>query len=246
MKLDCNVIKDLMVLADAEGCSKESQVLIEEHMNTCTACKRLWEIEDEEIVAPVIEKLSEEEFQSLVKNVRMKTTEKIVLIACLLAVAFIVVFFVINYLFCSVTIPYDEDRFSVEIVEDNGETWLYSIHEVPTVINSSGGSHLVATIEMDGIEKNVVLLAETTNFTNYIKIMLADTYDKTYRTGYDTSGFPYGDSFEATEIDEVYYMDHVGLDWYKLKKDWKDNNLQDQDVIDLIEKHGHLVWEAEE
>lgn len=53
-------------------------------------------------------------------------------------------------------------------------------------------------------------------------------------------------TFEATEIDEVYYMDHVGLDWYKLKKDWKDNNLQDQDVIDLIEKHGHLVWEAEE
>lgn len=246
MKIECNVIKDLMVLDDAEGCSPESLTLIEDHVKTCASCKSLWKTDDEEIVAAIMEKSNTEEFNALVKKVRMKTTEKIIAIAALLVVAIVVLFFVINYFFCSMTVPYDENRFSVEIAEDNGEMLLYSVHQVPAYLNSSGSSHLVAKIEVDGIEKNVVLLGETTNFTNYIKIMTADTYDKTYRTGYYTNGFPYGDTFEATEIDEVYYMDRVGLNWYKLQKDNKANNLQDQDVIDYIEKHGHLVWTAEE
>lgn len=244
MKIECNVIKDLMVLADAGDCSQESQTLIKEHIKTCTACRSLWEIEDEEIIAPIADKPVEEEFTTLVKNVRAKNREKIIAMACLLAVAFVVVFFVINYFFCSLAMPYDENRFSVEIAEDNGEMILYSIHDVPAYLNNSGSSHLVATIEVDGIEKNVVLLGETTNFTNYIKIMTADTYDKTYKTGHFTDGFLYGDTFDATETDEVYYMDHVGLNWYKLQKDNKANKLQDQDVIDYIEKHGHLVWTA--
>lgn len=43
MNISCEIIKDLLPLYKDDVCSIESQKLIEEHLQSCAECKKLWE-----------------------------------------------------------------------------------------------------------------------------------------------------------------------------------------------------------
>ena len=41
--MDCNVVRDLIPLYIDECCSEESAIIVKEHIESCDACKKLFE-----------------------------------------------------------------------------------------------------------------------------------------------------------------------------------------------------------
>ena len=89
--MNCNVIKDLMVLYASGECSDESKALIREHVETCPGCRAIWtSIESDELTA-VVETEKETEFQQVTKEIKKRNWRKIFkrTVACTLILALV-------------------------------------------------------------------------------------------------------------------------------------------------------------
>lgn len=89
MKKNCNIVRDLMVLYELENCSEESMQMINEHIEACNECRKIWESKTREVIEKVVDEVKEdegkEEFEKLRKKIRRKNIIKIIIIACILA-----------------------------------------------------------------------------------------------------------------------------------------------------------------
>lgn len=88
MKLDCEVIRDLLPLYHDGVCSMKSRQMIEEHLLECEACrKELEEIKKEISVTNVSRKDAARAWKALVTNLWLRRVAMIVLVAVLIAAA---------------------------------------------------------------------------------------------------------------------------------------------------------------
>jgi len=89
MKVECNIIRDLMVLYELENCSEESIEMIKNHIEECEECRKIWESKTGDEIEQVIDKVKKaeetEEFYKLRKRIRRKNILKILMIAFVLS-----------------------------------------------------------------------------------------------------------------------------------------------------------------
>ena len=78
--MNCKIVKDLLPLYHDEVLSEESRELVEEHLQTCTECKKILEDIHENVKsagALDVEQQMQNGFKSLKKRLHRKTVEKI-------------------------------------------------------------------------------------------------------------------------------------------------------------------------
>ena len=89
MKVECNIIRDLMVLYELENCSKESIQMIKNHIEECEECRKIWESKTGETIEKVVNEVKQdegkEEFDKLRKKVRRKNSFIILVAAIILS-----------------------------------------------------------------------------------------------------------------------------------------------------------------
>ena len=129
MKMDCNVIKDLMVLYDVGNCSEESEKLIKEHVEACDDCRKIWDAIGaqgaEVIIEETIEEQSAAEFQHLQRQVKRKNRRQLALYVCLTLVVCGLLWNVVDWL----RKPYDlsADEIRISNVYENGEYFGFKV-----------------------------------------------------------------------------------------------------------------------
>lgn len=89
MKVECNIIRDLMVLYELENCSEESIQMIKNHIEECEECRKIWESKTGETIEKVVNEVKQdegkEEFDKLRKKVRRKNIVIILVAAIVLS-----------------------------------------------------------------------------------------------------------------------------------------------------------------
>ncbi len=75
--MNCNIIKDLMVLYASGECSDESKAAILEHVATCPGCREIWETMEAGELEGVVEEEKETEFQQVTKEIKKRNWRKI-------------------------------------------------------------------------------------------------------------------------------------------------------------------------
>lgn len=90
MKINCNVIKDLIVLHDAEGCSIDSEQLIEDHIASCETCRILWEntqsVKVDGLIAQPIDN-----FNTMCRRIKKKSKKRTILFSVFWAIAAVII-----------------------------------------------------------------------------------------------------------------------------------------------------------
>lgn len=257
--MKCGIIKDLLPSYVDSLTSEDSNKEVEKHLEECVECKKFYQqMLPPEALMFESEEAKEQDLQVL-KSFN-KLHRRLAAMALIIVIVIVGGFFTIGALSFvgSVTIPYDKSQITIRVQDDVNE-YIYDREEwhwdgievtcqIPNRINSHGTMHIVDTITVDGEEKNVVLLCQTTSIGWRFKLLAGmlegDTLTPAvYYLGVD--GFQQGDSFTASEIDEIYYIDKMSKYQLKLAKARDEGTLQDADTIELIEKHGHLIWTPE-
>lgn len=75
--MNCNIIKDLMVLYASGECSDESKAAILEHVKTCPGCRAIWETMETGELENAVEEEKETEFQQVTKEIKKRNWRKI-------------------------------------------------------------------------------------------------------------------------------------------------------------------------
>lgn len=99
--MNCNIIKDLMVLYASGECSDDSKAAILEHVQQCPGCREIWETMETDALEDAYEVEKETEFQQVTKEIRKRNawhTTKTALIvgACILAFCLVGTIYVIR------------------------------------------------------------------------------------------------------------------------------------------------------
>ena len=91
--MNCNIIKDLMVLYASGECSDDSKAAILEHVQQCPGCREIWGTMETDALEETCEAEKETEFQQVTKEIRKRNWRKILkrTVACT-AVAGLVMF----------------------------------------------------------------------------------------------------------------------------------------------------------
>ena len=107
MKTSCAVIKDLLPLYYDDVCSKESKVLVEEHIEGCEDCKaELLTMGKGIPINNAMQNLNEAETLKKLSNKWRKGKIKSFLKGTLITVVVIIIIFLILYLFVGVKISF--------------------------------------------------------------------------------------------------------------------------------------------
>ena len=75
--MNCNIIKDLMVLYASGECSDESKAAILEHVAQCPGCREIWETMETDVLEKTYEAEKETEFQLVTKEIKKRNWRKI-------------------------------------------------------------------------------------------------------------------------------------------------------------------------
>ena len=75
--MNCNIIKDLMVLYASSECSDESKAAILEHVAQCPGCREIWETMEAGALEDACEEEKETEFQQVTKEIKKRNWRKI-------------------------------------------------------------------------------------------------------------------------------------------------------------------------
>lgn len=119
MTYPCNMIQDLLPLYLDGVCSEESKMIIEQHLSTCSTCKKYYEAmckaEESTIMPPAPEEVQK---AASFRSIRKKILHKQLLIAgaSFVVIAFII-FAAIGILKSSVNVVEYQDNLSVSMVD---------------------------------------------------------------------------------------------------------------------------------
>lgn len=79
-RITCDVAKDIMPLCIDGICSENSKQLVEDHINECTSCKKLWDSYCNSSITDEIKENNGEVFKDLALKVKKKNRKKTILI----------------------------------------------------------------------------------------------------------------------------------------------------------------------
>jgi len=234
MKNECSIVKDLLPLYHDKVCSDDSKAFIEEHIKNCDNCKAY--SNDLKETLDIEYQPSNDEINSVAsfKKLKWKLIKRNILIFLVSIVVVISVLW-LNYR-NEIPIEYKEGLFDISQTEDGIITFAFEESDYHCAYNYS------KTIVKDGEDINV----EFVSFTD-------TTWTKYFTNGIpkEPSQFSIGQScfFEEngvveeipSDIDYVYYLKNLNLyfDDRSLVK------LTDDELVELIEENGIVIWEKE-
>lgn len=208
MKITCEIVKDLLPLYHDDICSKDSRIVVEEHLQECATCKKYLESMDSDFIPTDIEKVTEQSKVETLKGLKKKLFRKNMLISlvsvlCAVGVCFGIFSLIFHY---QMPILYEDGLVSIEMKSDvdidaifNGDDYYcsYTIQRI---------------IEKDGIEKCVAYIYYTdTIWTKYFSKKhnqheYRHTINPVELVGCDENG---KDIISRKEIIAVYYLPNI-------------------------------------
>lgn len=90
--MNCNIIKDLMVLYASGECSDESKAAILEHTKTCPGCREIWKTMETGELENALETEKETEFQQLTKEIQKENTKHTAKTGLIIGLCILVIF----------------------------------------------------------------------------------------------------------------------------------------------------------
>lgn len=191
-KISCNIIRDILPLYLDDVVSDDTKELVEEHLETCDACRMEADILGRNITLPTnrVIKLSDAE---VVKKLKSRFLRKKVLVSILSVVAAIAVMIGIYALMTmkSSFIPYDSTK--IRIREEDGQ--IYASYPGDNL----AGSVIVHTMAViDGEEQDVIIFGYyETPWSKYIEPIFKKFQDDSGIVGLG----------EWPELDRIYYAE---------------------------------------
>lgn len=191
-KISCNIIRDILPLYLDDVVSDDTKELVEEHLETCDACRMEADILGRNITLPTnrVIKLSDAE---VVKKLKSRFLRKKVLVSILSVVAAIAVMIGIYALMTmkSSFIPYDSTK--IRIREEDGQIYA-SYHG-----DNLAGSVIVHTMAViDGEEQDVMIFG-------YYETLWSKYIEPIFKKFQDDSGIV--GLGEWPELDRIYYAE---------------------------------------
>lgn len=190
-KISCNIIRDILPLYLDDVVSDDTKELVEEHLETCDACRMEADILGRNITLPTnrVIKLSDAE---VVKKLKSRFLRKKVLVSILSVAAAIAVMIGIYALMTmkSSFIPYDSTK--IRIREEDGQ--FYASYG-----DNLAGSVIVHTMAViDGEEQDVMIFG-------YYETLWSKYIEPIFKKFQDDSGIVgLGD---WPELDRIYYAE---------------------------------------
>lgn len=224
-KVSCNIIKDILPLYLDDVVSGDTKEMVEEHLESCDACREEAEMLKRDIVLTVNKDIISLDIQALKKLRRRIFRNKVFIsVLSILAAAAVIVGIYACLSLPGFMIPYDDENFSIE--ERDGE--LYACYD-GYVLSNRRAIGTPKAVMVDGEEKNVMLFTfYVSPWSKYVESVFFPS-----RRG-DKEGFFLG---ERSEIDQIYYGEFMNY----FRSPW----LRQEPSIDYHEiiKDLELVWE---
>ena len=223
MKLNCEIIKDLLPLYCDKVCSSASKTAVEEHLAECGECKAIYMNLSANSVCPVINTNEEENKARFMKDIKNRLLVKKIIVAVISVAASIGIIFGV-YTLCVVPewgIEYTEDAFTLADYGDNMVAIKYNGRDYAGV---KGIGNI--TITVDGEEKECYCIRFLENISSkYI------TSGKKRRPLEDGGDFGF-----SKELDYVYYIEDG----------WTPDEVVDIDLMrNKMLDEGVLIWSKE-
>lgn len=147
MKINCDIVEDLLPLYCDEVCSEESKKIIDEHLKECGCCKEKFDLLNTDFVLADVSPDEKNTTKALSKTLS-KIKKKYVLIGCLivLSLAVIVTSFFVGYHWFT-TAPED----NIEALEKNAERYMgmWDYGNLEIVKTEKRGDYLAALCKDD-------------------------------------------------------------------------------------------------
>lgn len=251
--MKCGVIRDLLPSYIDRLTSQDSNEIIEEHMQNCKACREFYKEMSDQEFEPVAADVTDQEDLAITKAMR-RFRRRVLGSICVAAAAILFFLFMVYF---ELPMPYEKTKMDVWL----SSTWMK--HEVTRIDGvevrwSNGlqfmlpaggvefyGSHkAIKEVTIDGKKQCVAFLS--VNDTLFYKLRYQNIveegnewgmYYEALSDGHGGYTLPGYDEYDVSDITKVYYLDR-GIKWI----DGADN----ERVLDIIEKYGHLVWTKEE
>ena len=126
MKVNCNIIGDMLPLYADNVVSDDTRTMVEEHLAECESCREKYEDMKREFCLQAELSTAEAEKQSLI-SVKKKLKKKRIMTVILSVIAGVIFLSVIvglmNYI--KIPVPYEEERFNVYVSKVGGEECLF-------------------------------------------------------------------------------------------------------------------------
>ena len=126
MKMNCNIIGDMLPLYADDVVSDDTRTMVEEHLAECENCREKYEDMKQELCVQTELSAAQAEKQSLI-SVKKKLKKYRIVTAIFSAIAGVILLLVIVGAMNNIKIPvpYEEERFKVYVSEAGGEQCLY-------------------------------------------------------------------------------------------------------------------------
>lgn len=158
MKVNCNIIGDMLPLYADDVVSEDTRTLVEEHLADCESCREKYEDMKRELCEQMELSAAQAEKQSLI-SVKKELKKKRIMTAILSVMAGIIIISVIvglmNYI--KIPVPYEEGRFEVYVSEKGGEECLFLEYN-----GKMHGYEQTAVTDVDSEEKIMYIEGYTT------------------------------------------------------------------------------------
>lgn len=197
-KVSCNIIRDILPLYLDDVVSDETKEMVEEHLQSCAACREEASSMKKDVVLPASKSQRFAE-ANVIKSIKNMIFRKKVIAGAATAAAVVAVM-VGAYTFLRLpqsVIPYEESGVSVSEVtlEEDQKEYLYC--NIGTAEAEGSVSHAPVTVQTDEGEKRIVILyAYSTPWSRYIEPHIG---------GGKEEGITFEPLCAADEVDAVYY-----------------------------------------
>ena len=207
MKLPCSIVKELLPNYVDGCCGEEALQLVKEHLDTCPACKKLYE----QMKEPWLEKKTSD--IDYLKKIKRKTHKKIA-VTIVLAFILCVVFLYMNLFVFGVESKQIRIQ-NLEIILEDGHRMIS--YDVQTEDQNSHVQDYAIEKDKDGIQKVTYKVVKTFGHSdkNYHVTIPLDDVNTYIRIG-ENLIHKDGILFESRAVDMVdhriaYVGDHVGV-----------------------------------
>lgn len=139
-KISCNVIQDLLPLYIDEVASEDTCLLVTEHLDGCETCAGRYEQMKQKIATDILNEAVEAEKKALAQTKRRLQRRRIVTaVLSVIAGAVIITMIVAAMNLVKIPVPYEEDRFQIEVRELDGKDCMF--------LEYTGKMHAFETVE---------------------------------------------------------------------------------------------------
>lgn len=274
MNISCKVIQDLLPLYHDNVCSPESSAMIEEHLKDCEACQEEFhKLEESPLAKNGKKEEAEKENVQRMKNVKKALRKKRAIVVSIVAAVVLVLGvsagLLMNMRFLSAgldaleSISVEEDTLTINLKDDR---WTGVLGYSSMYLEENG--ELVPIVVVDVTATPADYLWDQHNQApKSFPIYLKDSYsllflsDGVYRQACEELGYEYGTySDDATQQEIENKAQEILADWEPGNEGiqrvyWYSGstvqgpgnlNISREDMMANLDKHGTLLWTAED